>query len=89
MSKIKDSKVLKHLKSTEFVRRIDSEASRLIIPKKDYIDLKTNYCGICGKRKVDPVKWFGEDFCKSCVKDLDPTDHYDKNLKGKKGFSRG
>lgn len=89
MSKINDYKILKQLRSTEFVRRIGENTKTLILSKKDYVDLKTNYCGVCGKKKVDPVKWFGEEFCKQCVEKLDPNETYKKTLSGRKGFSRG
>ena len=87
--KISDYNLLKHLRQTEFVRRIGENAKSLILSKKDFIDLKTNYCGICGKRKTDPVNYFGEDFCRACVEKLDPNDTYNKQLKGRRGFSRG
>jgi hypothetical protein len=91
MSKISDFRLLKYLRSTEFVRRLNNNNAEknIILSKKDFVDLKTNYCGLCGKRKVDPVKWFGEEFCRSCVEKNDPDGVYQKELKGKRGFSHG
>lgn len=85
MSKIDDHRVLKHLKKTEYARKLGRQ---IYLPKSEYVEMKTETCGLCGDSKKDPVIWFGESFCRKCVESKDPDGIYNREIRGRRGFSR-
>ena len=82
MAKIADQQyITSKLKKRRFKR-----FGTILIEEREHKEMMDNFCPGCGKTKLDPIMYFGEEFCGPCVAELDPNKIYEKRIKGVKGF---